>query len=52
VAIRVVVAEDNLIVREGLHQLLAASPTVEVVASYGDVDALLDAVEGVGATWS
>jgi DNA-binding NarL/FixJ family response regulator len=45
VVIRVVVAEDILIVREGLHQLLAASPTVEVVASYGEVHAVLEAVE-------
>jgi DNA-binding NarL/FixJ family response regulator len=45
VAIRVVVAEDSLIVREGLQQLLAVSPGVEVVASYGDVQAVLDAVE-------
>jgi DNA-binding NarL/FixJ family response regulator len=45
VAIRVVVAEDSLIVREGLQQLLAASPNVEVVAAYGDVQAVLDALE-------
>jgi DNA-binding NarL/FixJ family response regulator len=45
VAIRVVVAEDSVIVREGLVQLLAASPSVEVVAAYGDVDAVLAAVE-------
>jgi DNA-binding NarL/FixJ family response regulator len=45
VAIRVVVAEDSLIVREGLVQLLAASPSVNVVAAYGDVDAVLAAVE-------
>jgi DNA-binding NarL/FixJ family response regulator len=45
VAIRVVVAEDSLIVREGLQQLLAASPSLEVVAAYGDVDALLGGVE-------
>jgi DNA-binding NarL/FixJ family response regulator len=45
VAIRVVVAEDSLLVREGLRQLLAASPSVDVVASYGDVQAVLDAVE-------
>ncbi|MET0513529.1 MAG: response regulator transcription factor [Thermoleophilaceae bacterium] len=44
-AIRVVVAEDNLLVREGVQQLLAGSPGVEVVAAYGDVDALLGAVE-------
>jgi DNA-binding NarL/FixJ family response regulator len=45
VAIRVVVAEDSLIVREGLQQLLAGSPGLDVVAAYGDVDALLCAVE-------
>jgi DNA-binding NarL/FixJ family response regulator len=45
VAIRVVVAEDSLIVREGLEQLLAASPTIDVVAAYSDVEAVLDAVE-------
>ena len=45
VAIRVVIAEDSLIVREGLEQLLTPSPTVEVVASCGDLDSLLQAVE-------
>ena len=45
VAIRVVVAEDSLIVREGLQQLLAASPSVDVVATYGDIDAVVEAVE-------
>jgi DNA-binding NarL/FixJ family response regulator len=45
VAIRVVVAEDNLLVREGLRQLLAGSPIVDVVAAYGDIDALLGGVE-------
>ena len=45
VAIRIVVAEDSLIVREGLRQLLAASPNVDVVAAYGDVQAVLDAVD-------
>jgi DNA-binding NarL/FixJ family response regulator len=45
VAIRVVVAEDSLILREGLQRLLDGSPSVEVVAAYGDLDALLRAVE-------
>jgi DNA-binding NarL/FixJ family response regulator len=45
VAIRVVVAEDSLILREGLQRLLDGSPSVEVVAAYGDLDALLSAVE-------
>ena len=43
-SIRVVLAEDSLIVREGIEQLLAASPTVEVVASCGDVDDLRETV--------
>jgi DNA-binding NarL/FixJ family response regulator len=45
VAIRVVVAEDSLIVREGLQQLLAGSPSLDVVAAYGDIDAMLGSVE-------
>jgi DNA-binding NarL/FixJ family response regulator len=45
VPIRVVVAEDSLIVREGLQQLLAASPSVDVVAACGDVEEVLTAVE-------
>lgn len=44
-AIRVVLAEDSLILREGVQQLLAGSPSIEVVAAYGDLDALLGAVE-------
>ena len=43
--IRVVVAEDSLIVREGIQQLLAASPTVEVVATCEDFPSLTDAIE-------
>ena len=45
VPIRVVVAEDSLLVREGLGQLLAASPSVDVVATCGDVDSLAEAIE-------
>ena len=40
-----VVAEDSFLVREGLHQLLDSSPTVEVAATCGDVDSLLEAIE-------
>ena len=47
-AIRVVLAEDSLIVREGIEQLLDASPTVDVVGSCGDVDALFALVEAEG----
>ena len=44
-AIRVVLAEDSLLMREGVEQLLAGSPTVEVVAACGDLDSLLTAVD-------
>jgi DNA-binding NarL/FixJ family response regulator len=45
VAIRVVLAEDNLLVREGLRQLLGTAPEVDVVAVCGDRSSLLSAVE-------
>ena len=35
-AIRIALGEDSLIVREGVHQLLAVDPEVEVVAAVGD----------------
>jgi len=41
----VVLAEDRLIVREGIGQLLAASPSVEVVAECGDFTELREAIE-------
>jgi DNA-binding NarL/FixJ family response regulator len=44
-AVRVVVAEDSLLVREGLQQLLESSATVEVVASCGDAESLFEAIE-------
>ena len=43
--IRVVNAEDSLIVREGLQQILAASPDVEVVACCGELGAAIEAIE-------
>jgi DNA-binding NarL/FixJ family response regulator len=39
-AIRVVLGEDSLIVREGIRQLLEADPDVAVVAVAGDLDTL------------
>jgi DNA-binding NarL/FixJ family response regulator len=45
VAISVAIAEDSLIVREGLQQLLSTEDGIEVVASCADLDALLAAVE-------
>ncbi len=43
--IRVVLAEDNYIVREGLREILAAHERIEVVATCEDFDGLLAAVE-------
>ncbi|HUO70715.1 MAG TPA: response regulator transcription factor [Solirubrobacteraceae bacterium] len=43
--IRVVLAEDSLIVREGIRRLLELDGEVEVVAGCGDLDSLLEAVE-------
>jgi DNA-binding NarL/FixJ family response regulator len=45
VSIRVVLGEDSLIVREGIEQLLAESPTVDVVATCGDFDSLAQTIE-------
>jgi DNA-binding NarL/FixJ family response regulator len=42
--IRVAVAEDNLLVREGIVHLLVATPDVEVVAACEDSEELLDAL--------
>jgi DNA-binding NarL/FixJ family response regulator len=47
VAITVALGEDSLIVREGIQQLLATEPDIDVVASCGDLDSLLEAVEAV-----
>jgi DNA-binding NarL/FixJ family response regulator len=43
--IRVVLAEDSYIVREGLREILATHDRIEVVASCADYDELLAAVE-------
>jgi DNA-binding NarL/FixJ family response regulator len=45
VPIRVVLADDHYLVREGVHRLLESEPEVEVVAVCGDLDTLLAAVE-------
>ena len=46
-AIRVVLAEDNLLVREGVRRLLETrnDASIEVVASCGDLDELIAAVD-------
>ncbi|CAN5582580.1 hypothetical protein BH10ACT3_BH10ACT3_13750 [soil metagenome] len=45
VTVRVVVAEDSLLVREGICRLLDASDGVELVDAVGDLESLLGAVE-------
>ena len=40
-----ILAEDSLLVREGLQQLLLSSPGIEVTATCSDVDSLLEAVD-------
>ena len=43
--IRIALGEDSLIVREGVHQLLAVDPDVEIVAAVGDQLSLRQACE-------
>jgi DNA-binding NarL/FixJ family response regulator len=45
VSVRVVVADDNLIAREGILQLLALEPEFEVVAACNDLPEVLEAVD-------
>jgi len=45
VPIRLVLAEDHYLVREGIRRLLEARPDLEVAATCGDLDSLLEAVE-------
>jgi DNA-binding NarL/FixJ family response regulator len=48
VAIRLVLAEDSYLVREGLARLLDSRPEVDVVAVSGDFDELVGAVDEYG----
>jgi DNA-binding NarL/FixJ family response regulator len=43
--IRLVLAEDHFLVREGVRRLLEAEPGIEVAAVCGDLDSLLEAVD-------
>jgi DNA-binding NarL/FixJ family response regulator len=43
--IRLVIAEDDFLVREGVKELLSSEADVDVVASCGDLDALIEAVD-------
>ena len=46
--LRVVIAEDNYLVREGIRRLLEDSGQIDVVACVGDASELLDAVRRLG----
>jgi len=45
VPIRVALAEDSLIVREGIQQLLATDSDVEIVVSCEDLESLMEAID-------
>jgi DNA-binding NarL/FixJ family response regulator len=45
VAIRVVLAEDNYLVREGVRRLLEPEPDIELAAACEDLPSLLEAIE-------
>jgi DNA-binding NarL/FixJ family response regulator len=45
-AIRVVLAEDSYIAREGIEQVLEAASSIDVVSTCEDLDSLLAAIEG------
>jgi DNA-binding NarL/FixJ family response regulator len=44
--VRVVLAEDSLLVREGVQRILENEPRIELVGVYAEPDALLAAIEG------
>jgi DNA-binding NarL/FixJ family response regulator len=48
VAVRIVVAEDNLLVREGIVRLLSAEPDVDVVRACADYDTVVAAINEEG----
>ncbi len=43
--IRVVMAEDDFLIREGVRELLSSADDVDIVASCDDLDSLIEAVE-------
>ncbi len=43
--VRVVLAEDHQIIREGLRAVLTAAPEIELLGTYADYDELLAAVD-------
>jgi DNA-binding NarL/FixJ family response regulator len=45
VPVRVIIAEDNLIAREGIRQIVDSDPDLLVVAACGTLDEVFEAVE-------
>jgi len=45
-SLRVVIAEDSLLVREGIRMVLDRQPDLQVIAACADLPELLDAVDG------
>ena len=43
--IRILIADDNLLMREGLEQLLLGQPNVQLLGAYDDLPSLLEAIE-------
>ena len=43
--IKVVLAEDSYLVREGVRRLLENEPDIDLVGVYGDYDSLLEAID-------
>jgi DNA-binding NarL/FixJ family response regulator len=44
--VRVALADDSLLIREGVEQILAGEPDIDLVASCADIDELLDELIG------
>jgi DNA-binding NarL/FixJ family response regulator len=44
-ALRVILAEDNILVREGIRRAIETDPELQLVAVCGDLDALLAAID-------
>jgi DNA-binding NarL/FixJ family response regulator len=47
-AIRIVLGDDSLIVREGVRQLLDSDPAMDVIATVGDVDSVRELCDSAG----
>ena len=44
-SLRIVLGEDNFLVREGIRRLLSSEPDIEVVSAAGDLDELLGIID-------